>query len=114
LNALARAVSGTARLNAIRRKLRAQEENISRRGFCPVRLFQPRWIRVVIMLLDVLMLATISMVHMDRRRTAAINMFSLATGIAACLVLLMVHDRPFSIGGFTLEPVLLRNLEITG
>jgi hypothetical protein len=67
----------------------------------------------VIAILDVLLLATIGMVHIERPRTAAINMFSLGTGIAACLALLMVHDRPFSAGGFTLEPAALREIAVT-
>jgi hypothetical protein len=68
---------------------------------------------LVIAILDVLLLATIGMVHIERPRTAAINMFSLGTGIAACLALLMVHDRPFSAGGFTLEPAALREIAVT-
>ena len=67
---------------------------------------------LVIAILDVLMLSTIAMVHIERPRTAAINMVSLATGIAACLTLLMVHDRPFSAGGFTLEPAALREIVV--
>ncbi len=59
---------------------------------------------LVIVILDVLLLATIAMVHVERPRTALINMFALSTGIAACLALLMIHDRPFSAGGFTLVP----------
>jgi len=57
-------------------------------------------------------LATIAMVHVERPRTALINMFALSTGIAACLALLMVHDRPFSTGGFTLEPAALREIAV--
>jgi hypothetical protein len=67
---------------------------------------------VVIIILDILILVTIAMVHLERRRTAAINMLSVATGIAACLALLMVHDWPFSAGGFTLEPAALRAIAV--
>ncbi len=67
---------------------------------------------LVIVILDVLLLATIAMVHVERPRTAVINMFALSTGIAACLALLMVHDRPFSAGGFTLEPAALREIAV--
>jgi hypothetical protein len=67
---------------------------------------------LVIVILDVLLLATIAMVHVERPRTALINMFALSTGIAACLALLMVHDRPFSAGGFTLEPAALREIAV--
>jgi hypothetical protein len=69
-----------------------------------------KWL--VIAILDVLLLATIAMVHVERPRTALINMFALSTGIAACLALLMVHDRPFSAGGFTLEPAALREIAV--
>jgi hypothetical protein len=64
----------------------------------------------VIVVLDLLMLVVIGMVHIDQPRTAAINMFILATAISACLVLLLVHDRPFAAGGFTLEPIILRDV----
>jgi hypothetical protein len=64
----------------------------------------------VIIVLDLLMLVVIGMVHVDQRRTAAINMFILATAISSCLVLLLVHDRPFAAGGFTLEPIVLRDV----
>jgi hypothetical protein len=67
---------------------------------------------VVIILLDMLLLTTIAMVHIDRRITAAVNTFILSTAIAACLVLLMMHDRPFAAGGFTLGPGALREIRI--
>ena len=31
-------------------------------------------------------------------------MFIFSTAVAMCLVLLMVYDRPFGLGGFTLPP----------
>ena len=40
------------------------------------------------------------------------TLFALSTGIAACLALLMVNDRPFSAGGFTLEPAALREIAV--
>jgi hypothetical protein len=65
---------------------------------------------LVIFGLDLLLLVTVAMVHIDRRRTVAINMVVLASALAACLVLLMVHDRPFAAGGFTLQPSALRQI----
>jgi hypothetical protein len=34
------------------------------------------------------------------------------TAVAACLVLLMVNDRPFATGGITIEPAALREISI--
>jgi hypothetical protein len=67
---------------------------------------------LVIFLLDALVLIAIAMVHLDRRPTAAVNMFVFSTAVAASLVLLMINDRPFSEGGFTVEPTALRQIEI--
>ena len=64
----------------------------------------------VILTLDVLVLLTIAMVHIDRRVTAAVNLFVFSTAMAACLVLLMANDRPFAAGGITLEPGALREI----
>jgi hypothetical protein len=94
-------------IRAIERTLEARRYRIllSQGSISPL-----QWL--VIAILEVLMLSTIAMVHIERPRTAAINMFSLSTGIAACLVLLMVHDRPFSAGGFTLDPAALREIVV--
>jgi Protein of unknown function (DUF4239) len=94
-------------MNALARTLEARRYRIllSEASISPL-----QW--VVIIILDILILVTIAMVHLERRRTAAINMLSFATGIAACLTLLMVHDRPFSAGGFTLEPAALRTIAV--
>jgi hypothetical protein len=65
---------------------------------------------MVIFTLDVLILTTIAMVHMDRRVTAAAGMFVFSTAVAACLVLLMINDRPFSPGGFVVQPAAFRQI----
>lgn len=65
---------------------------------------------IVILALDALVLFTISMVHVDRRATTMVNMFIFSTAIAACMVLLMVYDRPFATGGNTLQPTALREV----
>jgi hypothetical protein len=67
---------------------------------------------LVIFALDILLLMTVAMVHIDRRKTVVVNMVMLASAVAACLVLLMVHDRPFAAGGFTLEPAALRQIDL--
>ncbi len=67
---------------------------------------------VVILLLDVLILVTIAMVHLGQRTTVAANLFIFSTAIAVCLVLLMVHDRPFASGGLTVQPSALRDIVI--
>jgi hypothetical protein len=39
-------------------------------------------------------------------------MFIFSTAMAASLVLLMVNDRPFSAGGFSVEPAALRQIGV--
>jgi len=69
-----------------------------------------QWLVVVI--LAALTLVTIAMVHIERPTTIAVNLFIFATAVAACLVLLMVNDRPFATGGITIEPGALREINI--
>jgi Protein of unknown function (DUF4239) len=93
--------------NALEQALEARRRRIqlSRAVILPI-----QW--EVIILLDLLILAMIAMVHIDRRVTAAVNLFVFSTAVASCLVLLMVHDRPFTAGGFTLEPAMLREISV--
>jgi hypothetical protein len=65
---------------------------------------------LVIFLLDVLILLTIAFVHLKLRATALVNLVVFSTAVACCLVLLMVHDRPFATGGVTIEPDALRDV----
>ncbi len=65
---------------------------------------------LVVIVLAALILLTIAMVHIERRVTTAVNLFIFATAVAACLVLLMVNDRPFSTGGATVQPDALREI----
>jgi hypothetical protein len=67
---------------------------------------------IVILTLYVLVLLVIGMLHIDRRVTAASSLFIFSTAVAACLVLLMVSDRPFSSGGRTLTPGALREVVV--
>ena len=90
---------------ALERAMEARRSRIllSRGVIAPI-----QWLVVIV--LDVLMLIVVAMVHIDRPRTIAINLGILSTAVAACLVLLLVHDRPFTSGGFTLQPVALREI----
>jgi hypothetical protein len=71
-----------------------------------------QWIAIIV--LELLLLLTATMVHIDRPVTAAITCVLLSTAIACCLVLLMVHDRPFAAGGLTVEPTMLRSAMVGG
>jgi hypothetical protein len=66
----------------------------------------------VILVLDMLVLLTIGVVHLDRKATAALGMAIFSTAVAASLVLLMINDRPFSNGGNVVEPAALRQVSI--
>ena len=55
-------------------------------------------------------LITLAMIHIDNRVAMAITMFIFSTGIAVCLVLLMVYDRPYGAGGFVVQPTVLRDI----
>lgn len=65
---------------------------------------------IVIIGLAVLILITLAVVLIEERLARAITMFIYSTGIAACLVLLMVYDRPFGVGGFVIQPAVLRDI----
>ena len=55
------------------------------------------WVKwCVVILLAVLILTTIAIVHIDNRGTAAVAMSIFATGVAACLLLIASHNRPFT------------------
>jgi hypothetical protein len=62
----------------------------------------------VILVLATLILVTIAFVHIDRRWAMGITLFIFSTALAICLVLLVVYDRPFGAGGFTVRPAVLR------
>jgi hypothetical protein len=46
----------------------------------------------------------------QHRLHCAVDGILLSTGIAGCLVLLMVNDRPFNAGGITIQPDVLREV----
>jgi Protein of unknown function (DUF4239) len=70
----------------------------------------PQWI--VILVLDALILLTIAMLHVGRHATTAINMFIFSTAIAACLVILMINDRPFNSGGVMIAKTPLHEVSL--
>jgi hypothetical protein len=51
------------------------------------------------------MLVAIAMVHSDNRRTAAIAMGLFAAGVAAAVLIILAHDRPFT-GQISPDPLL--------
>jgi uncharacterized protein DUF4239 len=74
---------------------------VSRAEIAPV-----QW--AVIVVLSGMILVTIAAIHINVRPAMAVAMFVFSTAVAMCLVLLMVYDRPFGSGGFTLPPTAYR------
>ena len=70
---------------------------VSRAEIAPV-----QW--AVIIVLSGMILVTIAAIHINARPAMAVTMFVFSTAVAMCLILLLVYDRPFGSGGFTLPP----------
>ena len=68
-----------------------------------------QWLAIIV--LTTLIFVSIAMVHIDRRATVGVSLFIFSSAVAACLVLLLLNDRPFAAGGFTLEPTALRQVQ---
>jgi hypothetical protein len=62
----------------------------------------------VMVLLSILILVTIATIHIDNRPAMSITTFIFSTAVAASITLLMVYDRPFALGGVTMQPTLFR------
>lgn len=60
----------------------------------------------VVLLLAALILVTIAMIHCDNRMTTALAMGIFSVGVAACVVLIASHNRPFT-GQISVSPKLL-------
>lgn len=92
---------------AIERSLQARRNRIvlSEAAIAPA-----QW--AVIALLDGLILLTIAMLHVGRHITTAVNLFVFSTAMAACIVLLMINDRPFTSGGVTVMPTPLQEIRL--
>ncbi len=54
---------------------------------------------ITMMLTGIMVLLVAAMVHLDRRRTVAINLVIYASSLAACLAMLLLYDLPFGTGG---------------
>jgi hypothetical protein len=91
--------------SAIQRALQARRNRIL---LSEAAISLPQWI--VILVLDALILLTIAMLHVGRHATTAINLFVFSTAIAACLVILMINDRPFNAGGEMIESAPLHEV----
>lgn len=64
----------------------------------------------VIGVLALLICVIIAAIHVNEPVAMAIALFVFSTAMAACLVLLMENDRPFSAGGITLSPSAFREI----
>ena len=82
-------------------EFRRNRVSVSRAEIAPV-----QW--AVIVVLSGMILATLAAIHINARWAMAFAMFVFSTAVAMCLVLLMVYDRPFGSGGFTLPPTAYR------
>jgi hypothetical protein len=82
-------------------EFRRNRVSVSRAEIAPV-----QW--TVIVILSGMILVTIAAIHINARLAMAVAMFVFSTAVAMCLVLLMVYDRPFGLGGFTLPPTAYR------
>ncbi|HTI80567.1 MAG TPA: hypothetical protein VL614_08985 [Acetobacteraceae bacterium] len=92
---------------AIERALNARRNRIvlSQAAISPA-----QW--AVIFVLDSLILLTIAMLHVGRHVTTVVNLFVFSTAVAACVVLLMINDRPFTSGGITVLPTSLQEIHL--
>jgi hypothetical protein len=50
------------------------------------------------------------MIHIGRPTAMAVTLVIFSTGVAVCLLLLMVYDRPFAAGGVTISPTAYREI----
>ncbi|MGA7326481.1 MAG: DUF4239 domain-containing protein [Rhodomicrobium sp.] len=87
-------------LEARRNRIRLSETEIA-----PI-----RW--AVIFVMVTLVLMTTAVIHIGRPAAMATALFIFSTAAAACLVLLMVNDRPFAAGGVTITPEAFREIVI--
>ena len=58
----------------------------------------------------VFIMLLIGFVHMPRPVTKAIAMWLFSSTFAPCIVLLLINDKPFRTGGYTIGPTLLKEL----
>jgi Protein of unknown function (DUF4239) len=94
-------------LVAIEHALEARRDRIR---LSQVQIAPIQWALIVV--LTMLILVTIAMIHIDNRTAMAATLWIFSTAVAACLVLLMVYDRPFAFGGVTMAPTSLREVAL--
>ena len=82
-------------------EFRRNRVGVSRAEIAPV-----QW--TVIVVIAGMILITIAAIHINAQLAMAVAMFVFSTAVAMCLVLLMVYDRPFGSGGFTVPPTAYR------
>jgi hypothetical protein len=84
-----------------------QSANDARRERIVISRSSIDWVKwAVVYLLAVLILVTIAFVHIDNGGTAAIALTLFGLGVAACVVLIASHNRPFT-GEISVGPELL-------
>ena len=82
-------------------EFRRNRVSVSRAEIAPVQ-------RTLVIVLSGMILVTIAAIHINARLAMAVAMFVFSTAVSMCLVLLMVYDRPFGLGGFTLPSTAYR------
>jgi hypothetical protein len=92
-------------IDAIQEALAARRQRIllSQASTSPI-----QW--AVVVLIDILVLTTIAMVHIDHRRTQVVGMLIWSSAVAACFVAVLVFDRPYGGGGISLAPHALQDV----
>jgi hypothetical protein len=87
--------------------LALQSANDARRERIVISRSSIDWVKwAVVYLLALLILVTIAFVHIDNSGTAAIALTLFSLGVAACVVLIASHNRPFT-GEISVGPELL-------
>jgi Protein of unknown function (DUF4239) len=82
-------------------EMRRNRVGLSRAEIAPV-----QW--AVIIVLSGVILLIIAAIHINMRLAMATSMFAFSSAVAMCIVLLMVYDRPFGSGGFTVPTTTYR------
>lgn len=87
-------------LEARRNRIRLSQQQIA-----PI-----QW--AVIVVLTMLIMLTIAMLHFENRPAMGATLFIFSTAVSVCVVLLMVYDRPFAVGGVTMAPTAFREIAL--
>lgn len=97
----AQAIAQREMISSLRNALDARRERVI------ISKSKINWVKwTVVFVLAGLILVTIAMIHSDNRLTAAIAMALFSIGVAACVVLIASHNRPFT-GEISVSPELL-------